>query len=105
MNLKSMNINTAIVFGLISMTAAHAEVKDYYSECTNKHDRMNNSVVYDCSAHADEKYKKIINSSYKKIHKALKSTYPDKALALEKSQLGWLDYRNNYCSLAGSYAI
>lgn len=106
MNWKNTGINTAVLaisVGLISMTSAHAEIKDYYSECTNKYESMNNSIVSECSAYADERYKKIINTSYNKIYKALKSTYPDQAEALEKSQIGWLDYRNNYCPLTGSY--
>lgn len=106
MNWKNTGINTAILAilgGLISVTSAHAEIKDYYSECTNKYTSMNNSIVYECSAYADERYKKIINTSYNKIYKALKSTDSDQAAALEKSQIGWLDYRNNYCPLTGSY--
>jgi uncharacterized protein YecT (DUF1311 family) len=109
MHWKNTEINTAVLailtisVGLISMTSAHAEIKDYYSECADKYTSMNNSVVYECSGYADEKYKKVINASYNKIYKALKSTDPNQAAALEKSQIGWLDYRNNYCSLAGSY--
>ena len=64
---------------------------------------MNNSVVYTCSEYADKHYKKIINSNYNKIYSALKRQSPEDASNFEKAQKGWLDYRNNYCSLAGRY--
>ena len=103
MSWKNITIHSAILASLVIVTSAHAEIKDYYSECTSKYKSMNNTVVYECSSYADERYKKIINQNYNKVYKALKSSNPHEAEMLEKSQKGWLDYRNNYCALAGEY--
>ena len=46
-----------------------------------------------------------MNTAYNKIYKSLKSTGRDStdAGSFEKSQLGWLDYRDQQCALEGMY--
>ena len=107
MSWKHTGINTvtALFIGMVAMTSANAELKDYYSECTSKYKSMNNSVVYECTGYADQKYKSAMNKAYNKIYKSLKSNarYDEDAANFEKSQLGWLDYRDKQCDLEGSY--
>lgn len=107
MNWKNtgITIGTATLISILSMTAANAELKDYYSECMSKYETINNSKIYECTAYADQKYKGTMNKAYNKIYKSLKADGRDSADAesFEKSQLGWLDYRDKQCALEGSY--
>ena len=102
---KSITIVSAVLISILSMTSANAELQDYYSECMSKYKTINNSKIYECTGYADQKYKSTMNTAYNKIYKSLKSTGRDStdAGSFEKSQLGWLDYRDQQCALEGMY--
>lgn len=107
MTFKNTGISmvTAVLVSVLSMTTANAELKDYYSECMSKYKTANNSRIYECTGYADQKYKSAMNKAYNKIYKSLKTDgqYSTDADSFEKSQLGWLDYRNQQCFLEGRY--
>ena len=107
MNFKHTGITivTAVLVSILSMTSANAELKDYYSECMSKYKTINNSKIYECTGYADQKYKSTMNKAYNKIYKSLKANGRDStdAESFEKSQLGWLDYRDQHCGLEGMY--
>ncbi|MDE4454625.1 lysozyme inhibitor LprI family protein [Psychrobacter sp. DAB_AL62B] len=107
MNWKNTGITivTAVFISILSVTSANAELKDYYSECMSKYKTINNSKIYECTGYADQKYKSTMNKAYNKIYKSLKGNGRDSADAesFEKSQLGWLDYRDQQCALEGMY--
>ena len=102
---KSITIVSAVLINILSMTSANAELQDYYSECMSKYKTINNSKIYECTGYADQKYKSTMNTAYNKIYKSLKGNGRDSADAesFEKSQLGWLDYRDQQCALEGMY--
>ena len=107
MNWKSTDIAlvTATLISILSMTSANAELKDYYNECMSKYETINNSRLYECAVYADPKYKSAMNKAYNQIYKSLKvnGRNSSNADSFEKSQLGWLDYRDKHCALEGSY--
>lgn len=107
MNFKHTGITivTAVLVSTLSMASANAELKDYYSECMSKYKTINNSKIYECTGYADQKYKSTMNKAYNKIYKSLKTNGRDStdAESFEKSQLGWLDYRDQHCGLEGMY--
>ncbi|SLJ83678.1 lysozyme inhibitor LprI family protein [Psychrobacter sp. DAB_AL43B] len=107
MNFKNTGITivTAVFISILSVTSANAELKDYYSECMSKYKTINNSKIYECTGYADQKYKSTMNKAYNKIYKSLKVNGRDStdAESFEKSQLGWLDYRDQQCGLEGMY--
>ena len=107
MNWKNtaITIVTAVFISILSVTSANAEFKDYYSECMSKYKTINNSKIYECTGYADQKYKSAMNKAYNKIYKSLKVNGQDStdAESFEKSQLGWLDYRDQQCGLEGMY--
>lgn len=107
MNWKSTGVTivTATLISVVSMTSANAELKDYYNECMSKYETINNSRLYECAGYADPKYKNAMNKAYNKIYKSLKANGRNAtdADSFEKSQLGWLDYRNQQCGLEGMY--
>ncbi len=107
MNWKNtaITIVTAVFISILSVTSANAELKDYYSECMSKYKTINNSKIYECTGYADQKYKSAMNKAYNKIYKSLKVDGRDStdAESFEKSQLGWLDYRDQQCGLEGMY--
>lgn len=100
-----IKITTAMLFSVLGMTSANAELNDYYSECMSKYQTINNAKIYECTGYADKKYKSAMNKAYNKIYKSLKTNDRDAADAanFEKSQLGWLDYRDQQCHLEGMY--
>ena len=101
----AITIVTAVFISILSVTSANAELKDYYSECMSKYKTINNSKIYECTGYADQKYKSAMNKAYNKIYKSLKVDGRDStdAESFEKSQLGWLDYRDQQCGLEGMY--
>ena len=107
MNFKHTGITivTAVFISILSVTSANAELKDYYSECMSKYKTINNSKIYECTGYADQKYKSTMNKAYNKIYKSLKVNGRDStdAESFKKSQLGWLDYRDQQCGLEGMY--
>ena len=105
MNFKQTGIISLFLVGITSITSANAELTDYYSQCMSKYDNINNSRIYECTGYADEKYKSSMNKAYNKIYKSLKTDgrNPTDAADFEKSQLGWLDYRDQHCGLEGMY--
>ena len=105
MNYKQTGIISLFLVGITSITSANAELTDYYSQCMSKYDNINNSRIYECTGYADEKYKSSMNKAYNKIYKSLKTDgrNPTDAADFEKSQLGWLDYRDQHCGLEGMY--
>lgn len=105
MSFRKMSTVSMLLIGITALGSANANLPDYYSECTNKYKSMNNSVVYECSGYADQQYKSAMNKAYSKIYKSLKTNGRslDDAESFEKSQLGWLDYRDQQCNLEGSY--
>lgn len=100
-----ITIVTAVLVSILSMASANAELKDYYTECMSKYKTINNSKIYECTGYADQKYKSTMNKAYNKIYKSLKTDGRDStdADSFEKSQLGWLDYRDKHCGLEGMY--
>ena len=105
MSFRSMGIVGALLIGTTAMNSANAELTDYYSECMSKYKSINNSKIYECTGYADQKYKAAMNKAYNKIYKSIKTEgrYDGDAENFEKSQLGWLDYRDQHCGLEGSY--
>lgn len=105
MNFKYTSIISLFLVALTSMNSAHAELKDYYNDCMNQYETINNAKIYECTGYADEKYKSAMNKAYNKIYKSLKTNARSSSDAadFEKSQLGWLDYRDQHCGLEGMY--
>lgn len=105
MTWKNLSIISTLLMGIAVTHSAQAELKDYYSECMSKYESVNNSRIYECTGYADQSYKSAMNKAYNKIYKSLKNNarYDEDAADFEKSQLGWLDYRDQHCALEGSY--
>lgn len=105
MDFKHTGIISLFLVGITSMTSANAELTDYYSQCMNNYKTINNSKIYECTGYADQKYKSAMNQAYNKIYKSLKTDGRNSSDAadFEKSQLGWLDYRDQHCGLEGMY--
>ena len=105
MKWKNMSLISTLLLGIAVTHSAHAELKDYYSECMSKYEHVNNSRIYECTGYADQNYKSAMNKAYSKIYKSLKTDGRNSSDAadFEKSQLGWLDYRDQQCGLEGMY--
>lgn len=111
MSLKSgMNLKTKLVlfFSVLLVASTQAVASpttgtDYYSDCVDRADTINNGVVSHCSTVASDTYKQQITAYYRKIYSALKQSNPDDAKKFEQAQQAWLVYRDNHCALAGSY--
>lgn len=106
MHFKRTSVIGIFLIGVIALSSANAELTDYYSECMSKYDHVNNSRIYECTGYADQKYKSAMNKAYNKIYTSIKADGRDPttdANSFEKSQLGWLDYRDQYCGLEGRY--
>ncbi len=105
MTFKYPSLISILLISVTAMTTANAELTDYYSQCMSKYEYVNNSRIYECTGYADEKYKSAMNKAYSKIYKSLKTDgrSTSDAADFEKSQLGWLDYRDQHCGLEGMY--
>lgn len=104
--MKTLISVTSLVLLTIALQTHADSRSEYdlmYDKCVAKIGPINNSVVTICSEAVSEKAKKEIANRYTSIHARIFADSPEDAEKLEHAQKAWIQYRNTYCNLAGTY--
>lgn len=103
MRIATLGCNLLFLVSISVNAQAISEYDVMYNKCVDETGPINNSVIAVCSDVASEKAKSEITKRYRSIYDRLLTLNPEDAKKFEASQKAWLQYRNAYCGLTGSY--